>query len=204
MNPENEQDRYDALRRRCWDSAVHCFGTSQIFLSRSKRLTRNLRLLTYLGLAAPLAVGTIVAAFGLQSTIAPLALAIAAVVGIFQVIVFAWSVVFSWVDRNVYAKESAVANDDLSNRFSRLGATPPSTLHEMQAAVDIVETEDKLRRQRDSEAHMSEAENRMGMRAGLRQFQRSCIACGEVPTTMTSTDCDVCGRFALKNRMARS
>ncbi|MDR3625278.1 MAG: hypothetical protein P4L45_00510, partial [Ignavibacteriaceae bacterium] len=59
----------------------------------------------------------------------------------------------------------------------------------------LLKIENDFRIDRDNQQYITEKEKRMGMRAGLRQFKRACAACKQVPVSLKSTNCDVCGNF---------
>ncbi|MGI5048341.1 hypothetical protein ACM9HD_33575, partial [Streptomyces sp. JAC25] len=54
----------DDYRRKCWDAALHAYGTSHIFQRRASDLKRKTDLLTWVGLVVPLLIGALVGAFG--------------------------------------------------------------------------------------------------------------------------------------------
>jgi mobilome CxxCx(11)CxxC protein len=103
-----------------------------------------------------------------------------------------WSVVSGWEEELVYASESINSNDRLSSGFAQLGRTNPSDLPQR---MDILKVEDQIRRNSDNQKGISEPEQRKGMRAALRQFERACAKCNVVPADMKSTNCPVCGQF---------
>ncbi|MGW4750469.1 mobilome CxxCx(11)CxxC protein, partial [Streptomyces sp. NPDC004290] len=74
-------------------------------------------------------------------------------------------------------------------------ADDPPTLASLRTQYEKLEVEDSARRDRDSEKGVTDKERRRGMRATLRKFQRQCAGCQLVPTSLTPSDCDVCGRF---------
>ena len=45
---------------------------------------------------------------------------------------------------------------------------------------------------------LSDEEKRMGMRSGLRNSQRACVECKKIPTSMESTECNVCGKYKIR------
>jgi mobilome CxxCx(11)CxxC protein len=192
VDPGSEE--YDLYRTRCWDDAVHTFATSFVFQQRAQRRHKQLRWVNYVGVAVPLVVGGLVAAFG-SFGLLPLALGVAGVIGVGQSAVNLWSLVTSWIEDYSYSTGSASANDSLSVRFGKLAENPPPEIKELREAYDRLKIEDTARRDRDTEKGVTEEEKRMGMRAALRKFRRACAGCDRVPTTMASADCGVCGNF---------
>ncbi|MFL9659420.1 mobilome CxxCx(11)CxxC protein [Streptomyces sp. PB17] len=183
----------DDYRRRCWDAALHAFGTSYIFQKRAERLKRKTDVLAWVGLAVPLLAGALVGTFG-SYRIWGAAIAAGSVIAAVQLIVSLWSVVRRWPEELAYSSASSTANDSLASRFAALGADPPG-LVALRAQFDKLDVENTGRRDRDNEKNVTEKERRMGMRASLRRFQRPCSACHQVPTAMNPSSCGVCGDF---------
>lgn len=183
----------DDYRRRCWDAALHAYGTSYIFQKRAERLKRKTDVLTWVGLAVPLLTGALVGTLG-SYKLWGAAIAAGSVIAAVQLVISLWSVVKRWPEELPYSSASATANDSLASRFAAFGEDPPG-LAAMRIQFEKLNVEDTARRDRDSEKNVTEKERRMGMRAGLRKFQRPCAACHQVPTTMDPSNCGVCGQF---------
>lgn len=184
----------DDYRRKCWDAALHAYGTSYIFQKRAERLKRKNDALTWVGLAVPLLTGALVGTLS-GYKLWGAAIAAGSVIGAVQLVINLWSVVKRWSDELSYSSGSATANESLASRFAALGEDPPTGLPALRTQFDKLDVEDTARRARDSEKNVTEKERRMGMHAGLRKFQRPCSACHQVPTTMDPSNCGVCGQF---------
>ncbi len=143
----------------------------------------------------PLTVGLIVLSFGTGPKALPWVLTAAAILGAIQAVVSLWSLVRGWNEAHAYARVSVGANDALSNSYKTLAQNPPASYDELQARFDLLQVENQNRTQLDLDQGAQDSEQRMGMRAGLRQFSRKCSGCRKVPTSMEPTDCDVCGNF---------
>lgn len=187
----------EVIRSQCWEAALHAYGTSYVFRYRARTLRRNLQLLNFASLAVPFLVGALVLAFG-EFKLLPVAISIGAALGIMQALGALWSVVGSWVDNYSYAAQSASANELLATRFRDLGKNPPSATDELALRYQILTTEDQARREQDHPKDVTDEERRMGMRAALRWLQKACAGCGQIPTSMTPNNCDVCGSFKFK------
>ncbi|MEU6680995.1 mobilome CxxCx(11)CxxC protein [Streptomyces sp. NPDC046925] len=183
----------DDYRRRCWDAALHAFGTGYIFQKRAARLKRKTDLLTWVGLAVPLLTGALVGTLG-SYRLWGAAIVVGSVIAAVQLAISLWSVVKRWPEELAYSSASAAANDSLAARFAALAEDPPG-LQALRAQVEKLSVEDAGRRDRDSEKNVTEKERRTGMRASLRKYQRPCSACHQVPTTMEASNCGVCGQF---------
>lgn len=183
----------DDYRRKCWDAALHAYGTSHIFQRRARDLKRKTDVLTWVGLVVPLLIGALVGTFG-RDEFWGTALAVGAVIAAAQLAIVLWSLVKHWPEDLAYSSASAVANESLAGQFVALAEDPPA-LPVLRTRFDKLSIEDSARRARDSEKNVKDKELRRGMRAALRKYQRPCLACQQVPMAMTPTACDVCGKF---------
>lgn len=189
-----DKSKFDKLRENCWNKAFYTFATARIFEKRASRLRLPLRLLTFLGIAVPLALGGTIASFGLDFKYFELIIIITGILSITQLIGSLWALVAKWQDEYAYSLESIVVNYGLFNNYKELGENPPQ-LEEFKIKMNLLDTENRVREESDLKRGISEKRKRMGHRAALRQFQRVCVACGKIPTSMKATDCDVCGKF---------
>lgn len=189
-----EQDQVDALRRQAWRGALDAFATGYMFEHRQRRMRHHLRLLSFVGLAVPLAVGAAVLAFGVTASSWVYVLWIAAVLGFAQVVLSLWSLVARWDETLAHASESASANYDLSRRFRATAENPPDA-STFSYRLDILLAENAQREQADYKQDLREMEKRRGHRAALRHFDKPCKACKQVPLSLKATECDICGNF---------
>lgn len=185
----------DELRKQCQEEAFDCFGTAEIFGKRSKTYRRKLRGLTFLGVVVPAAVGGLVLSFGVDFQYTSVVIGIASVLGLAELVLSLWSLVAKWDDLFAYSLESLSANTQLYSMFKELAENPPQTFQEFKTQYELLQAQNRARTDRDSQQIISERENRFGMRASLRQFQKACASCKKVPTSLKPTDCDVCGDF---------
>ena len=188
----------DQVRSECWTHAIYCFGTSFVFEKRVRRLRNRVQLLAFLGLASPISVGTAVLLHGLHSAVAKVLAPIAALASMVQVIASLYALVRGWSDHLVYALESTSGNRELYEDFRRLGAFPPDEDQELQRRFDVLLARDAARTKQDDKYPLTDEEKRIGMRAGLRQVGRKCAGCNLVPTSMTASECGVCGNFKIR------
>jgi mobilome CxxCx(11)CxxC protein len=183
------------VRSQCWDEAINTFGTAYVFEERARKLKLRLQLLNFVGLGVPIIVGLTVMTFGTDPKALPFVLTVAGVLGAIQVVVSLWSLIAGWSDAYAYSRTSASENRELSNRFKDLGQNPPTAYDELKTRFDLLQVENRNRSSLDVDQGVTNGERRMGMRAGLRQFKRRCSGCGQVPISMKSSSCDVCGNF---------
>jgi len=147
------------------------------------------------GIIFPLLIGGVALGFGLRASYLPLLLSIAALAGVCQLAFSALSIVYAWADNLEYALESAAENFELSSTFKQLGTLAPEPPADLQIRFAAAQAKDDARRAADDKKGLTDKELRRGHRAGLRQFQFKCDKCQNVPASMDSTDCPVCGRF---------
>lgn len=190
-----DSDTTDVIRKDCWDQAIYAYGTAWIFEQRAKRSRLLLRLLDFLGIAVPVTVGGIILSFGTTPNYLPYIITAAGVLSIVQLVMSVWSLVARWEDALVYAEQSISSNHRLSREYESLGKNPPPELPDLRLRHTLLEKENQLRSELDNKQGLTEKEKRAGLRAGLRQFQRRCVACGQIPQSMKPSDCDVCGNF---------
>lgn len=184
-----------SLRQLCWTRALHSHGSGYIFSRVAQSHRKRLRWLTFFGIATPLLVGSIALTFGTDTLGFAALLIVASVVGVAQLVIAAWALVAGWENSFSYASESTADNYRIADAFERLAMENPSDLAQRFAVLDA---EYQSRSASDNKQHFPDALHRLGMRAGLRRFQRSCAGCKQVPTSMESTSCSVCGNFETR------
>ncbi len=190
------------LRNKSHDLSFHSFGTSYIFRQRATYYNRLLRIITVLGILAPLLIGATVLGYG-EYKFLNFALKIAIAISVFQVALSAISLVYNWNDELSYAFESAQSHDSLYDQFKNLGEFPPGDFKEAYCQFELINTLLRARNEQDTRRQIKDWESRMGMRYALREYQKECVECKKVPMSMKATDCPVCGNFKtpLINRL---
>jgi mobilome CxxCx(11)CxxC protein len=185
----------DEQRQDCWNQALYAFGTAYIFEKRLSRARRSVRILTYMRLAVPIAIGGIVVAFFSASWLQPylvVLIVIGSLLGTLFLVLTVWSLVANWNDTISFSATSAAENRRLASRFEALGQSPPS---DFDIQFQLLRVENTRRQEADIQKEITEEEMRMITRAGLRQYQRACVECQKVPRDMIATTCPICGRF---------
>lgn len=189
------EDIHDKLRKDCWDKALHSFAISYLFGIRQKKLRQKLTVVTFLGIITPLLVGAIVSSYGAESNIFNWAIWILTPISIFQLVISTWSLVAKWNDTSEYLTESIISNSSLSEKYQQLAKFPPENSGNLKTEFDMINIENSQREQQDNKYPLTEKEQRRGMRFALRQFERKCVGCEQIPRSMESSDCPVCGKF---------
>jgi len=185
-------------RQHCIAEALHCFGTSAVFGERARLLRRRIGAISYLGVALPGLVGVAVASFGIAAGVTAIFIGVAAACSIPLFALSAWSLAQNWPDQLAYAEESRTANRRLSDAFARMAKDQTLSQRAYKTDLRLLDQENDARSTLDEKRYVSEDEKRFGMRAALRQLQKTCAGCSRVPQSLDSTDCDVCGNFKLR------
>ncbi|WP_432467915.1 mobilome CxxCx(11)CxxC protein [Agarivorans sp. Z349TD_8] len=105
------------LKKSIKDYEFYCFGTTRIFEKRANQLKQLRTWITFLGLVTPVIVGGIVLSFGVNEKVMPYLILVAGIVGTFQLVLSAWSIVARWDERYEYSVESLRANTELYNSW---------------------------------------------------------------------------------------
>jgi mobilome CxxCx(11)CxxC protein len=182
-------------RRNCHDSALRCFGTAYIFECRAAPLRVALKLLAFSSLIGPLSIGSLVLAVGLSSKLIPWAIAIAAFLSVVQITLSLWSLVSHWQENLSYYLKSKADNYRLADQFVGLGNNTIFPDNKWRTEFSVLEALGSNRTQLDLRNDITDEEKRMGMRAALREYQRSCASCHQVPRSLEALDCPTCGNF---------
>jgi mobilome CxxCx(11)CxxC protein len=182
-------------RIECADSALRCYGTAYIFEKRACDVRRKLKFLTFLGIANPMVVGAVIYTYNLCPESLRFFLCTTGAVSTFQLILSVWALVNEWDNKLSNYLASKSDNYNLADKYDKLAKTTIMTKNEFEIKFSSVEGEATSRVNFDEKYDVSGKEKRMGMRFGLRRYQRSCAGCKKIPTTMESTECGICGQF---------
>jgi mobilome CxxCx(11)CxxC protein len=188
-------DGTDRLCSDCWNRAIYAYGTGQVFLKRSGKYTKLLQALSFFGIIVPLLMGGVVLGFGTEGWYLKPLIAAAAVAGVVQLALSAWSIVYSWAENLQYALESAAENFDLALKFKELGERAQTPPDDLEVRVAALKARDDARQMADAKRGVTAKELRYGHHAGLRQFGRACDECKQIPRSMEATKCHTCGGF---------
>ena len=190
-----EKELYDKIRSKCWDTSFHSFAFGYVFDKRSQRFGKRINWLKVFGLLVPAIVGSTVIAYGLKNVILPYMIDAAVLISVIQFTFSVLAIIYKWDDELSYAFEASQSYNTLWDRFRKLGETPPEDIKELERQYDLLKVEYISRNQQDTKHNIHEWEVRKGHRASLREFQKVCVGCGKTPTSIKSTNCDVCGNF---------
>lgn len=178
--------------KHCIDRAFYAYGTSRIFGRRAQSLGKKRNAITFLGIAVPLTVGSLILSFGTMPNFLPVLAWLAGAIGTAQLILSTWSIVARWDEQYSYAITAMLANTRLYNAWERLSKSQSPNLTELVSDTD---TEDQRQEQSDLTQHISEKEKRFAMRASLYYMGLACAVCKIKPASMKPSNCDTCGNF---------
>jgi mobilome CxxCx(11)CxxC protein len=190
-----ETEAFNKLRSKCWDNSLHSFGHGYIFDKRAQRYGRYVNWLKVFGLLVPAIIGATAIGYGYNNVILKDAIILAIPITIVQFIFSVLAVIYKWDDELSYSFEASQAYNNFWDKFKKLGEIPPKEYGELERRYDLLNVEVISRNQQDTKHNIKEWELRKGMRAALREFQRNCVGCNEIPQSMESKNCNVCGNF---------
>ncbi|WP_313179540.1 mobilome CxxCx(11)CxxC protein [Stenotrophomonas sp.] len=182
-------------RNACWNRACDCFATAKIFERRARVYQVKIDAVTYLGVGGPAIFGAAVAAWGADVLSNAATMIIVGLVGVAQVALSVAALVRNWPENYAYSKQSAAINYQLAEEFKDLAVGAGYDAEAFRIELQRAVARDRSQTQQDTGRHVSDREKTWGHRHGLRQFQRSCLACNVMPTDMKPTTCHQCGEF---------
>jgi mobilome CxxCx(11)CxxC protein len=181
--------------QECWDNSLHALGTSYVFEQKAKFYKFWIRVITILGVVVPLLLGATVGVYGQKSFILTIFILVAGPLTIFQIILSGISLVFKWDDLLAYSLESQTDNRVLYKEYESLAKYPPSDIYEFEKQFLIIKTKDEARQKQDEKIPFSQEDNRKGMRYALWIRKKQCATCKKVPTSLTPSECETCGKY---------
>jgi len=188
----------ESLLRRCSDEALKAHGTGYIFEKRAAEIKTKLNILNFFGIIGPVALGTTIATYDLNNDAVDAVKFIAGTIGFIQIIFTTWSMIEGWGDKASSYTESKSSNYSIAKRLKDLEHNLTLSKNQFESELAVIEKEIEIRNTIDAKHDIKDEEKRMGMRYGLRKYQRPCAGCKMVPTNMKPTDCGICGDFNEK------
>lgn len=191
---ETAEIRIQNIRNECHNNKFHCYGKSYIYGERVNKYERRLRLINFIGLIVPLIFGGYVLTYG-NNYIQSLSLYVTGPILLIQLIFSALALVFKWDDELAYSLETTRDHNLLSQDFKTLGQFPPASVDNLTIQYNILNEKLKSRNEQDVKHDLTNKERVKGMRWSLREFNKECIGCQEIPYSMEKTTCPVCGKY---------
>lgn len=185
----------EEIRQACWKQAIHSFGTGYIFEKRIAKYNRLLNIIKFVGIGTPLLMGAIVLMYGTDFKYVDIFIATASIILFIQLIISFWALVAKWEDKYSHSVQSTFANYNISWEYEKLAITPVTDKKQLEYDFKIIEAKSREWDRNDYKQEVSDKEKRKGMRAALRNYQRACSGCDEVPKSLKPTNCNICGNF---------
>ena len=181
------------IKTDSWDKALDALGYSYIYSKRIISISKWNRASKVLGILIPVMVGGILTTYYQNRDITDTVIVVAGVVSLIQLLISSYlSITGSDEKQSNYTSINAKYSL-LNSEFESLAKFPPNDTTELFNKYNIlIERERSIS---ESNFNISDKENRLGMRYGLRNYRRDCAGCGKTPLSMNPTDCDVCGNF---------
>lgn len=187
------EDLTTKIRTDSWDKALDSFGYSYIYSKRIRRIDNILKWTKVLGVLLPVLLGGITAAYYTNADVMKIALLFITPLAIAQLALSTILIVLGSDGQLSNYSRKSTEFSLLSSEFEQLAKFPDNDFNVLSKKYDIlVERERNLSR---DNFEIKDEENRIGMRAGLRNYRRECAGCKETPISMKPTKCDVCGNF---------
>jgi mobilome CxxCx(11)CxxC protein len=183
------------LKSKCWNDALNEAGISYVFRSRAKKAKTWLKLtktLTILSIVIP---GAIVLNYNVDSWWVKIIFSLSIVLSVFLTITSIIELVYGKDDALQYFYESASHHANLSKQFELIASDTIISEDNLKERYNQLLGEQKIRDQQDDKYDITPKEERKALRYGLRQYQRECVSCKKTPTSLDSSECDVCGKF---------
>jgi mobilome CxxCx(11)CxxC protein len=189
------EELHAKIRTDCWNNALDTLGFSYIFSKKIAKIERWLRWSKVLGIIIPVILGGLVTTYYNNKEIMNWALGIASPIALAQLVVSTYLVVVGSDEKLSRYMSKSAEYGLLRGEFEQLAKYPISDLAEYKHKFEILS--ERASGIGKGNYDVKDADRRMGMRFGLREFSRECVQCKTIPYSMIPTKCDVCGNFKL-------
>ncbi|GHT13488.1 hypothetical protein FACS1894170_09520 [Planctomycetales bacterium] len=190
------------IAQDCWNKSLFCFGTSELLKIRATFLKNIINWQTYAGVAIPVFVGGLVLCFDFSDNSLSYIKCTFGIMNIPFILFSLWIIVWRCQDGYVNLSQTAYEHSVLSEKFQdlarKVNCDSPPSINEIESEYNFLKREDEHLTRKINELNIKECEKRYGMRFALRQFQRKCTGCDEIPKDLLPTDCSVCGQFRFR------
>lgn len=193
-----EENLHDKLKIQSWENAFHTFGYEYIFSKRAQRYSKWVNWLKVFGILVPAVIGATALGYGINNSLLKQMITLAIPTLIIQFSFSVLAIIYNWDDELSYSFEASQSYNNLYRRFKNLAQFSPTEYYSFSKEYDLLDTEYNGRNQQDSKHNIREWELRKGMKFSLREFKKKCIGCDQIPISIESTHCPVCGNFSLK------
>lgn len=191
MMSDNER-RADA-----WNNALHAEGTRVVFQRRADALREYTFLRDFVGFGVPVCVAYLATAevFEPLKPYKGLGLGLLGLLAVIQTLLVLWSLLSKWDEELANCIRSVRESYMLKENWRKIGK---GDVEDLALEYKIVERYQTIADSLDIMKSITPKEKRIGMRAGLIEFQRACCVCNQLPKTASppiwrKQPCDNCG-----------
>ncbi|BAL10571.1 hypothetical protein BJA01nite_01900 [Bradyrhizobium japonicum] len=187
----------DDIRQEAWKQFIDNRGAHEIFKRRAASLNRWMRTRDFLGVSIPVIVAFVATTDWMDKLgrFKTIALALLAVAGLAQALLSLWSLIARWDEDRAKSIQLMADTSELEVNWRDIGRRDVAGL---EAAYEVARARQRVVDARLASAELTQDELRIGMRAGLRELQKPCVTCNEIPATIDppkkpKKPCPVCG-----------
>lgn len=186
----------DQRRRNAWNYALYAEGTKAVFDARARSLRLRITVRDFVGIGVPIVLAYVLGSEFLEP-LRPyrnIATGILAIAALLQILLVLWSLLRHWDEELAYSIHAIRESNSLKDAWMRIGQGDTQNL---EVEYEWLKHQQEIVDSHDAQKMITNAEKRLGMRAGLIEFQRECVR-GHTPTTRAmpfwpKVKCDICG-----------
>lgn len=186
----------DQIKGEAWNYGVETEGTKVIFQERLSKLKSRINTRDFLSLIVPIAFAFTYQTDWIQwfPNLKIFFLSILGVMGLFQTLMAAWSLVSKWDEERSYCLRAVRDSEEMRRSWTDLAKGIDSG---GQSSFTLLKKQQDLIDSHDVQKQVTPKEKQIGMRHGLISLQRRCV-CGVIPTSHSvpwrpQTKCATCG-----------
>lgn len=183
------------LRQQAWDKALSEAGMGHVFRDRATDLSKSVRTTKVLGVLVPMIPGAIVLSYEVDGIAVQVSKWVFSVLSVFLAYRFGRSLALGHDDKLNYYYESASHHSSLAEAYTRVAQDDSLSEEDIRVRLADLNGEQRVRDQQDDKHNITAKDERKAMRYGLRQFGRKCEGCKEVPTSLSPSNCNICGNY---------
>lgn len=187
-----EDKNTDNIRKDCWNIAFDCCGYSYIFLQKRNFIKPFKNIITLLGIIMPIAGGALSLNDNSTLTITIIT-GIVVTIGLIQLITSSVFTILKFDDSYNLYSSLIIKLSILEIEFKHLATYPLQDYNDYLNKYELLL--ERVKSIAEYSYDIKDKHKRKGHRYALRQYQRACAGCNQVPTSIIATDCYICGKF---------
>ena len=187
------ENNIEKIRQDCWDNTLDAIAYSYIYQLKIKSINFWLRISKILGIIIPVFLGGVLTSTYNSPEYISMAFWIKSPLELGQ-LVLSTILTINGADENVLKYSTKAAEYSvIETEFRQMARYPNSDEFEYLKKFEIlIEREKGISK---ANLEVTDKEKRIGMRFGLRELSRKCVGCNEIPLSMNTSNCDICGNF---------